>query len=293
MKPFALLALAAALASCSQIRVCRRELWVRNDERRDQLDLLILSEGVGAEDKDDSHALDLARRTLDGRKIVDLPEWPEFDLDELATDPDEDLSAEDRLLLQEIVSGIQLQWVQAYVDEKGRLSWAQHFRVRGAQKTLDALNRYLRLVARESDEGEDLLEIAQARRYREASESDWEFVRFEGAQLRIRLPLIDSKAWELSQEIRKVSGPEFPVTIDFEDAATVLYFGDAEEELWHAMWPREEEAYDCELLHRMLGEKRVDVELTRKDLIERFRVACQPEVAPLPGTRRPIERKRH
>ena len=191
-----------ALSSCQVIRIEDQETLLRHDAAADQLELLLVYRGVSvwSQVKDDpgflqgdepeidprklEQAVELAESVLGGRRRFKLlPGWLEMDLD----DDDEDLTAADR----EVLAGIELLEVAAFLDEDGRLSCFQHLRLRGAKRLADHLNALtceaiVKDLSPEDVAGSDYPQ--SARLWSRAARESWQWLRFEGPHVVISIP---------------------------------------------------------------------------------------------------------
>ena len=230
-----------ALSSCQVIRIEDQETLLRHDAAADQLELLLVYRGVSvwSQVKDDpgflqgdepeidprklEQAVELAESVLGGRRRFKLlPGWLEMDLD----DDDEDLTAADR----EVLAGIELLEVAAFLDEDGRLSCFQHLRLRGAKRLADHLNALtceaiVKDLSPEDVAGSDYPQ--SARLWSRAARESWQWLRFEGPHVVISIPAThEDTARVLLENCREPEAPELF------DAVDSLRLGEERVELW-------------------------------------------------------------
>lgn len=194
-----LFAVLVALVSGCAVEIDEREVLIRHDVERDQLDLLFVQRGVSAPrgffpKKKQQDALELAQLVLDGRRQAGFGFPLDFDLDS------DELQGEER----ERLSHITLEAVAPFLDEGDRLSWFQHFRVPDASATIEWLNTlFNEYVVAELENDE---EKPFAERWVKAARNRWRWIEFRGTQFVFRAPMTPEDFAQVFEDV--ASGEE-------------------------------------------------------------------------------------
>lgn len=222
-------------AGCA-VQVQEHELWVRHDEERDSLELLLVMHGVCAAPNKLEQALPEVSTVLDGRRQVGFGWMTAVNLDGLPEpdpeDPD-DLTPQERAFLNEIEVRS-----EAFLDEERRLGVVQRIRVPRASFLLERIDERVRAAWTEAFDPDPSSERDQegSRLRHEAAASGWCTVSFLGSRLWVRFPATEEEAGRFMRELLGESEQglrEVPLeSIRIADDRVDLVFGSGDDAAW-------------------------------------------------------------